>query len=27
VRIGWNGGGHHTNAIRAEARRAAADGF
>jgi F420-dependent oxidoreductase-like protein len=29
VRIGWNGGGHHTrlDAIRDEARRAAADGF
>src|SRR5262245_12076456 len=29
MRIGWNGGGHHTSlsAIRAEARRAAADGF
>ena len=29
MRIGWNGGGHHTSlaAIRAEARRAADDGF
>ena len=29
VRIGWNGGGHHTSldAIRDEARRAADDGF
>lgn len=29
MRIGWNGGGHHTRleSIRAEARRAAADGF
>ena len=29
MRIGWNGGGHHTRleSIRDEARRAAADGF
>jgi len=29
VRVGWNGGGHHTRleSIRDEARRAAADGF
>jgi len=29
VRIGWNGGRHHTRleSIRAEARQAAADGF
>src|SRR5215471_6867216 len=29
MRIGWNGGGHHTSlaAIRAEAKRAAAEGF
>ncbi len=29
MRIGWNGGGHHTRleSIRDEARRAAVDGF
>jgi len=29
MRIGWNGGGHHTRpeSIRDEARRVAADGF
>ena len=29
MRIGWNGGGHHTRlkAIREQAKRAVADGF